>query len=138
LVVLQTIVRFQSVNLLRRLEISIFYGGTNPESPFCTVYFIFFSLRTKYFPWNLLSRTRLSIICFALNLGDQVSHPFKTTGKVALHFLMCMLLDRRWGDRFWQNSKRKNLITACVLGCGGFVPEQCSNFAQIFHWGSRK
>jgi hypothetical protein len=46
-------------------------------------------LRSKYLLCNVLSWT-LSL-CSSLNISDQVSHPYKTTGKIKLFFL-CNLL----------------------------------------------
>jgi hypothetical protein len=42
-------------------------------------------------------------LCFSLKVRDQVSHPYKTTGKIIiLYILMYTFLDsRREGKRFW-------------------------------------
>ena len=103
--------------------------GAIREATLCTVYFILFSLKTKYLPRNLLCSPRLSIMCFVLYFRDQVSHPYTTTNKVALLFLIRILLERGWGGRFWQNSDLENLITAFVLGLGLFSTRQMLEFA---------
>jgi hypothetical protein len=42
-------------------------------------------------------------LCSSLNVRDQVSHPYRTTGKIiVLYILICMFFDsRRENERFW-------------------------------------
>jgi hypothetical protein len=61
-----------------------------------TYYFI--PLRSKYSPQHPGSNT-LSL-CSSLNVRDQVSHPYKTTGTViVLNILIVTFLGSRWKDK---------------------------------------
>jgi hypothetical protein len=54
---------------------------------------------------NFLLSTLLSntlSLCSSLNVRDQVSHPYRTTGKIiVLYVLVFTLFDSRREDRFW-------------------------------------
>jgi hypothetical protein len=60
-----------------------------------------FSFQCKYSPQHLFANT-LSL-CSSLNVRDQVSHPYRTTGKIIiLYILNGMFLDSRREDkRLW-------------------------------------
>jgi hypothetical protein len=58
----------------------------------------FISLRSRYILITLLSNT-LSL-CSSLNFRDQVSHSYRTTGKIILlYILILMLLDSKREDK---------------------------------------
>jgi hypothetical protein len=64
-------------------------------SPF---YCYFIPLWSKYSPRTLFSN--ILIICSSLNVRDQVSHPYKTTGRVmVLYILTFTFLDTRQEDK---------------------------------------
>jgi hypothetical protein len=43
-------------------------------------------------------------VCFSLNMRDQVSHPYKTTGRcIVLDILIVIFLDRKHEDRSFLN-----------------------------------
>jgi hypothetical protein len=57
-----------------------------------SVYFI--PLGSKYSPQHLALKY--------LNVGEQASHPYKTTGKIiVLYILMFMFLESRWEELNW-------------------------------------
>jgi len=58
----------------------------------------FLPLTSKYFPQPLFSST-LSL-CSSLSARNQVSHPYKTTGKIiVLYTLILKFLERRREDK---------------------------------------
>jgi hypothetical protein len=66
------------------------------------VLIITWSLFSPNIPHSTLCSNTLSL-GLSLNIRDQVSHPYKTTGKI---ILLCILIfvfqDSRWEDkRFW-------------------------------------
>jgi hypothetical protein len=57
----------------------------------------------------------ISNICPSLNVRDQVSHPYKTTGKVVVSYIFLFIFfDRKLEDkRFAPNNSTKSLISIC-------------------------
>jgi hypothetical protein len=60
------------------------------------------SLLGPNIPLSTLFSNTLSL-CYSLNVTDQVSHPYKITGRITvLYILTFKSLDSRWEDkRFW-------------------------------------
>jgi hypothetical protein len=74
------------------------------SSPLC--YFNHFSVTSSPLGLNILFSTLFSTtlsLCCSLNITDQISHPYKTTGTITvIYILTFMLLNRRWENkRLW-------------------------------------
>jgi hypothetical protein len=86
-------------------------------------------LRSKYSPQRLFSNTHN---LFFHSVRDRVSHPYKTTGKImVLYILILEFLERRWEEKsFWtewqQAFPELNVLLMSLwirLWCVAFVPK---------------
>jgi hypothetical protein len=55
--------------------------------------------RSKYSPQHPVLKNTLSL-CSSINVRDQVSHPYKITGRIIVLYIVTFnFLDKRWEDR---------------------------------------
>jgi hypothetical protein len=70
----------------------------------------FIPLRSKYFPQH-------PVLCFSLNVRDQVSHPYRTTGKLIVLSLIvnCLKIEFQRNTKFITWSTRTSYFESIIM-----------------------
>jgi hypothetical protein len=91
--------------------------STNQEAPHYAIFSVsryFLSLRPKYSSETLFSN--IFMLCSSLHLREEVSHPYKTTGKIKVLYTWTFILlhsnceHRRFWTKCWQAFPKINLF----------------------------
>jgi hypothetical protein len=83
----------------------------------------FIPLSFKYSFCTLFSKTLSRPTCSSLNVRNQVSHPYKTAGKITfLYILIFMFFGSRWEEK---RLKLANLVDLC---------HQTRNYSSVVPW----